>query len=155
MTKLSRARRKLRRLHAAHPRTPRPPRLRHRIARLLTHIRYLRRLHFDGLPHNVTHRLFPIIVLAHRHGLRLTATTNGTHTSSSYHYPWNNADGLGHAIDVSGARGAMIRFQRAVLHKYGRRHFLELFGPDDFYVQGGARYTGHFPGHSDHVHVAV
>lgn len=162
MRKLARARRKLRRLHAAYPNVPRPPGVRDRIARLVAHIRYLRRLHFDGHPRDVSHKLYPIIVLAHRHGLIVTATTDGTHTTSSYHYPYNNADGLGHAIDfgnkVPGTLSAykrLVKFQLALANKgYGAKA-LELFGPAPFYYKNGVRYAGPFPDHEDHVHVAL
>ena len=121
---------------------------------------FARFLHFEGHPKNITHRLFWDIVRAHRHGLIVTATTDGTHSSGSYHYPRNNADGLGHAVDfgnkvpgTAAARRRMIRFQRAEGAK-GSSKYRELFGPDNWYVKDGVRHSGAFPGHQDHVHVA-
>lgn len=160
MTRLARARRKLRELHAAYT-APRPSRVRRRIGRLVAHIRYLRRLHFDGHPRDITHSLYPVIVLAHKCGLIVTATTDGTHTPGSYHYPYNSSDGLGHAVDfgnavpgTGAARKRMIRFQSAVSKKYGAKS-LEIFGPGPYYYKNGVRYSGSFPDHQDHVHVAL
>jgi hypothetical protein len=154
MSRLARARRKLRHLHAI----KRTARVRRRIAHLVTHIRYLKRLDFNGHPQNITHKLFPVIVLASKLGLVVTATTDGTHTPTSFHYPWNNADGLGHAVDFGlehpPDQEKLERFQRAALHKFGAAAFLELFGPAWFYVKNGVRFAGPDPDNPNHVHVA-
>lgn len=154
MSRLTRARRKLRHLHAL----KRTQEVRQRIARLVAHIRYLKRLDFNGHPRNITHKLFPVIVLANQCGLVVTATTDGTHTPTSFHYPSNNPDGLGHAVDfgleLPPDQAALERFQRAALRKFGAAKFVELFGPAYFYVKNGIRYTGPDPDVPNHVHVS-
>lgn len=84
-------------------------------------------------------------------GLYVTATTNGTHSSTSWHYK-------SRAVDF-GSNGPgespEIEAQNALANAFGDGHFAELFGPDDWYVKNGVRYSGTFPGHGDHLHVAV
>lgn len=154
MSRLAKARRKLAHLHAI----KRTAAVRHRIARLVAHIRYLKRLDFNGHPENISHKLFPVIVLATKCGLVVTATTDGTHTSSSFHYPSNNSDGLGHAVDFGLAvppdQAALEHFQAAALKKFGAKAFLELFGPSPYYVKYGALIHGPDPDTPNHVHAA-
>lgn len=154
MSRLAKAQHKLRHLHAI----KRTAAVRHRIARLIAHIRYLKRLDFNGHPKNISHKLFPVIVLATKCGLVVTATTDGTHASSSFHYPWNNSDGKGHAADFGllhpPNQEALEHFQAAVLKKFGAKAFLELFGPSPYYVKNGVLIDGPDPDVPNHVHVA-
>lgn len=88
--------------------------------------------------------------LKHTPGLYITATTNGTHAPGSWHYS-------GHAVDFGSndSQNRPEKHAQRILHdKFGNR-FLELFGPKPFYVKNGTRYSGVFPGHSDHTHVAA
>lgn len=61
-------------------------------------------------------------------GLFVTSTTTGPHTSTSLHFPYNNADGKGHAVDIAGAR--QTEFQNARMSNPGPGHFQEFFGPN-------------------------
>ncbi len=45
--------------------------------------------------------------------------------------------------------------QRALLERFGAGYFLELFGPDGWYVKNGVKYSGVFPDHGDHDHLAA
>lgn len=84
-------------------------------------------------------------------GLYVTATTNGTHSATSWHYK-------SRAVDF-GSNGPgedpEIEAQNALLNAFGAGYFAELFGPDSWYVKDGIVYSGVFPGHGDHLHVAV
>lgn len=87
----------------------------------------------------------------HETACYITATTNGVHASGSYHYS-------GRAIDFGSDRAdnrPEKQAQQLLLDKYGAGHFKELFGPKAFYVKDGVKYSGVFPGHSDHLHVAI
>lgn len=79
----------------------------------------------------------------------VTATTNGTHTTGSYHYSERAADwGAG---SVSSMQSAAERTRK----QFGDGHFLEFFSPCDWWIKYGAVYPGYFPGHGDHGHTAV
>jgi hypothetical protein len=77
-----------------------------------------------------------------------TATSNGGHAVGSYHYysPCR-------AFDAAGVYYKMQEAQRAMRAKWGFS-FRELFGPDGWYLKNGSQYSGTFPGHYDHIHVA-
>jgi hypothetical protein len=114
----------------------------------------------NGCPGNISPGLKLAIVRAVAHGLYITCTTNGGHTSSSWHYPWNNPDNLGHAIDAA-AEGTEkeISFQRDEAAR--GEDLLELIGPDNSanYSRGN-RYTlaegsSLETMHDTHVHRAV
>lgn len=77
----------------------------------------------------------------------------GGHSPTSLHYPWNNPDGRGHAIDSAGPD--MDDTMYRTRSKYGRESFRELFGPVNWYVKNGVVIGGQFPGHGDHQHTAV
>lgn len=86
-------------------------------------------------------------------GLVVTATTDGQHASTSYHY-------LALAIDfgvvaalvgTSEARTREIAFQNWLDKAFP--HSAEIFGPDSHYIKNGVRYAGMFPDHGDHVHI--
>lgn len=101
----------------------------------LTHIKLRRRVKY---------------ALKNVHGLYVTATTDGQHAPTSWHYS-------GHAVDFGSDDSQNRPEKRAqqILHrKFGNR-FRELFGPKPFYVKDGRVYGGVFPGHSDHTHVAA
>lgn len=100
---------------------------------------------------------YPPIVDAARTALRvpglfITATTNGTHSAGSWHYKSRAFDG---GSDGSHGEDPEKNAQQKLLDTYGASHFAELFGPLPWYVKNGAIYSGVFPGHSDHLHVAV
>ena len=84
-------------------------------------------------------------------GLYITSTTGGTHSPTSWHYS-------GHAFDA-GSSGPgetpEIRAQEKLLAEFGAGYFAELFGPSHWFIKDGVKYAGVFPGHSDHLHVAV
>lgn len=103
----------------------------------------------NGCPGNITREIREIIAYADaKFGMVVTATTNGTHAAGSWHYE-------GRAVDLwHSSVSTMIAFQRFCLEHWGVEAFLELFGPDAFYVKNGARYSGAFPAHGDHDHVA-
>jgi hypothetical protein len=110
----------------------------------------------DGHPADIDDACKRLVSLAykfaHQRGYvcTVTATTDGTHAPGS----WHNPTPLGHAIDLIFATVAqMEEFQRFLPHN-GAADFLELFGPDGFYVKNGVRVEGHFPDHGDHDHVA-
>lgn len=122
------------------------------IARVLAR----KRPHYDpsmlgGLPPNITGLEKEVVAWAvGKFGMVVTATSNGTHATSSFHYyvPCRAVD-LWHS-SVS----TMIAFQRFIYDKLGAAAFVELFGPDGFYVKNGVRIAGYFPDHGDHVHAA-
>lgn len=85
-----------------------------------------------------------------RKGGYITSTSDGTHAPGSWHYSKR-------AIDFGSndpTNGVEARIQDAIYTKFGARKFKELFGPRSYYVKNGVRFTGVFPGHSDHGHVA-
>jgi hypothetical protein len=84
-------------------------------------------------------------------GLYITSTTGGTHSPTSWHYKARAFDGGSNAGD----EGPEIMAQERLLSRFGADYFAELFGPADWYVSNGVKYSGTFPGHSDHLHVAV
>ena len=84
-------------------------------------------------------------------GLYITATTNGTHAPGSWHYQKRAVD-----FGSSGpGESPEIEAQNALLNAFGADYFEELFGPDQFFIKNGVIYPGVFPGHGDHLHVAV
>lgn len=85
-------------------------------------------------------------------GLFITATTDGTHSPGSWHYRSRAFDG---GSDGSHGEDPEKKAQQALLDKFGASHFAELFGPLPWYVKNGVLYSGVFPGHSDHLHVAI
>lgn len=84
-------------------------------------------------------------------GLYITSTTDGIHSATSWHYKARAFDGG----SSSGSEGPEKLAQQRLLEKYGSGHFAELFGPLPWYVKNGLVYNGVFPGHHDHLHVAV
>lgn len=125
--------------------------------RLVKELRKAKKPDFNGCPQNVTQEVRAVIVLANHAGLYVTATTNGGHAPTSYHYS-------GRAVDVAAPMNAqgiarMVKFQRAMANNPGR--FVELFGPDNgACVKNGVRITlGEGTAlenqHDNHVHLAL
>jgi hypothetical protein len=95
-------------------------------------------------------------VIAHgvvKFDLSVTSTGDGDHDEDSFHFTQPPR-----AVDLAAPMTAegierMKKFQRFAAEKWSTS-LLELFGPDDFHFKNGARITGAFPDHGDHVHIA-
>jgi hypothetical protein len=89
------------------------------------------------------------VLNAHPH-LYITATTNGDHAAGSYHY-------LARAVDFGSnyANNGPEKKAYAWLKRIYGYAWAELFGPGNWYVKDGQIAAGQFPGHTDHVHIAV
>ena len=84
--------------------------------------------------------------------LYITATTDGVHSATSWHYKARAFDGG----SGSSSETPEKRAQQKLLNEFGAGYFAELFGPLPWYVKNGILYKGSvFPGHHDHLHVAV
>lgn len=129
----------------------------------------------DGHPPNVTRRVKATINRAHKHGLIVTATTDGVHATASWHTPLAGRNRKGCAVDVGFSvrdlqrltveqrRAKLVAFQVAE-YRYAKRFkfrtFLEILGPDNRYVlmrgeradlvEGSALETQH----DSHCHIA-
>jgi hypothetical protein len=93
-----------------------------------------------------------------QHDCVVTATTNGTHVATSFHYPRNNSlhgysDTLGHAVDFGGPLGTYDVFYAAE-KKRGCSNYDELFGPGDGYCDERASHPGAAPDVPNHCHNA-
>lgn len=111
-----------------------------------------RGIDWNGLPHLTYAPLLKCLKTALTvPGLFLTATTNGVHSSTSWHYKARAFDG---GSDGSHGETPEMKAQQLLLDKYGKESFMELFGPLNWYVKNGVIYPGTFPGHGDHLHVA-
>jgi hypothetical protein len=122
------------------------------LSRLIARLRREQKVDWNGCE-PLTH---PPLVKAARlalttPGLYITSTTGGTHSATSWHYKARAFDGG----SDSGNEGPEIEAQNRLLAKFGAGYFAELFGPDDWYVSNGVKYSGTFPNHHDHLHVAV
>lgn len=108
---------------------------------------------WNGHPKLSSKALRAALLAVNRHVplLYVTATTDGVHASGSYHYQSRAWDGGSDRAN----NGPEKKAQKFLLDKYGPRHFKELFGPLPWYVKDGRVYPGVFPGHSDHLHVAI
>ena len=84
-------------------------------------------------------------------GLYVTSTNGGTHSTTSWHYQ-NRAVDFG---SNSSSEGPEIEAQELLLKAFGASYFKELFGPAGFWVKEGVIHSGTFPGHGDHLHVAI
>lgn len=113
----------------------------------------------NGCPSNITdaakHAVARGVVIF---DCTVTATTNGTHTPTSFHYPVNNAshgysDNLGHAVDFGGPSGTYDRFFASEKLR-GCGLFDELFGPGSGYCDDGALHAGASPDIPNHCHNA-
>ena len=84
--------------------------------------------------------------------LYITATTDGVHSATSWHYKARAFDGG----SGSSSETPEKRAQQKLLNEFGAGYFAELFGPSPWYVKNGILNKGSvFPGHDDHLHVAV
>lgn len=106
---------------------------------------------FNGHPQSVTAAIREVIEAGNRHGLYVTSTTDGTHSPTSHHYS-------GRAVDLAAPMTSdgierMKRFQSYVAKRWPGA--LENFGPQPWYVKNGHRYSGTFPNHHNHNHVAL
>jgi hypothetical protein len=117
----------------------------------------------DGHPANIADQVKRFIALAYRFGaekgylVTVTATTDGTHATGSYHYIIVSRNEKGWAVDLIFATvGQMEEFQEWAddRSEHGDLDWFEFFGPADFYVKDGTRIVGHFPDHGDHLHGA-
>jgi len=109
----------------------------------------------DGHPGNVTNAVKRVIGHAYDNfDLRVSSTTDFTHSTTSWHFPGSpqNDGEHGNAVDLFGRMEDMVGFQRR--QKSRPSYFNELFGPDGFYIKNGAVVPGAFPDHGDHDHVA-
>jgi hypothetical protein len=132
-------------------------------------------MRFDGHPSHVTRRIRRVIRRAHRHGLVVTATTDGAHAPSSWHLIIPGRNRRGRAVDLGFSRHdlatlpghtrrrILIDFQSAEYQRakrYGWRTYLELLGPKDGLCILQGRPVGLVNGtalenaHDNHVHVA-
>ena len=84
-------------------------------------------------------------------GLYITSTTGGVHSPTSWHYKARAFDGGSNSSD----EGPEKRAQQKLLDEFGAGYFAELFGPLSWHVKDGVVRSGTFPGHHDHLHVAV
>jgi len=75
-------------------------------------------------------------------GMRITATTNGTHVKNSYHYK-------GRAFDAAGTPGQMRELYSELSHTNPTELFYDPMGG----IKNGHQ-IGAIGGHSNHVHVA-
>lgn len=82
----------------------------------------------------------------------VTSTNGGTHSSTSWHYQNRAWDG---GSDGSRGEEPEKEAQEALLKRFGAHYFAELFGPCNWYIKNGVKYSGTFPNHGDHLHVAV
>lgn len=116
----------------------------------------------DGCPGKITDACKRLISVAYgwaeRNGTTcyITATTNGTHATNSFHYP--NSRGVGRAVDINfNTEDEERRFQEHLRDEYGVDDFEELLGPANWakYTSGlaGGPAPGHY-GSNAHVHGA-
>lgn len=111
----------------------------------------------NGHSSNIDDDLKPVVafVVVVRDQVVTDTYDYGGHVSSSLHYPRNDPTPpqQGHAIDSAGAD--MCGSMTATRDHFSGSHFLELFGPCNWYIKNGAQFGGMFPGHGDHQHSGV
>ena len=117
----------------------------------------------NGHP-DVIPALHPLIMEAIARGLIVTATTDGVHTATSFHYRKTN--GKGHAVDIGRSWfsvftfNTLVRFQRHVHMVHGRK-LAELFGPSNRANRKWGKSITLAEGsalenlHDNHVHIAI
>jgi hypothetical protein len=74
------------------------------------------------------------------------------HASGSLHYPWNNPDGKGHAVDTAGSD--MCGNCSAEKEHFGQGWFHELLCPCSWHIFSATVYGGMYVGHGNHTHTA-
>lgn len=111
----------------------------------------------NGRPGNISNGTKAAIARGVHRGLVVTSTTTGGHASTSFHFPWNNSDNQGHAVDMAADTDTMIEWQHDELNR--GEDLLELFGPENgACAKNGARITisGTLASaHDNHDHRAV
>lgn len=106
----------------------------------------------NGHPNTIDEDLKPVVAfLVVERKQTITSTSDGGHSTSSYHYPRNNSDGECHAVDAAGPN--MATTAERVKVKFGT-DWLELLSPAPWYIKHGTIYPGYFPAHGDHGHYA-
>jgi hypothetical protein len=124
---------------------------RKRVVTLREKIRSLR-IDWNGYPPIKGRTLRRCVRIAARQGLVVTSTTGGSHTPGSFHYS-------GRAVDMAGTVAQMKKAQTAIAKEIGTENIAELFGPHPWFIDNGARSRtadgGPFPGHGDHIHIAI
>jgi len=75
----------------------------------------------------------------------VTATYDGVHTPTSWHYKFR-------AVDFGGPLSRLPAWQRYLLSHHS--HALEIFGPVLRYIKNGTEFRGPSPDTPDHVHWA-
>jgi hypothetical protein len=88
--------------------------------------------------------------IAVRMGLTVTSTTHGGHSPGSHHFPHNNPDGQGHAIDVAVPGSA--RFEPK-LARFVRR--MARMNPTELFYDHLRGFPSPGRDHFDHAHVAL
>lgn len=105
---------------------------------------------FDGCPSDVSADVAFLVKKINEFGGTVTATTNGTHATNSYHYS-------GDAVDCGGPYEAYRKFQDWCAER--PECFRELFGPENSeFVRYGQKYTSGEDtlenAHDNHTHAA-
>jgi hypothetical protein len=111
----------------------------------------------SGHSANISEGTKKLVVWIVGHGGIITDTYDFSgHTPSSLHYPRNNADGKGHAVDWVPASCSGTVGEDSAMDHFGAGFFKELFGPCSVHVKWGSTFTQGppFPGHGDHEHGA-
>lgn len=111
----------------------------------------------NGCPGNIDEKLEDVIayqvVVCNQY---VTSTTTGGHTSTSLHFPWNNPDNEGHAVDTGASSvSSMQSAAERTKDHFGASYFKELFSPCPWWLKYGVEYAGYFPAHGDHGHYGV
>ena len=78
-------------------------------------------------------------------GVVVTATYDGVHTPTSWHYKKR-------AVDFGGPLKNLPRFERYLLKHHTNAR--EIFGPVPRYIKNGKQYWGAAPDNPNHVHWA-
>lgn len=102
-----------------------------------------------------------LVLAATAHGLVVTATTDGTHATNSYHYQRRAIDFgvIGSLVGTQEAWNRLVAFQRWVAERHPGA--AELFGPqNDCCIKNGQRITigegtDLEQAHDNHDHVAI
>jgi len=90
-------------------------------------------------------------ILRNNKRLVITATSDGQHAVGSYHYQQRAVD---FGMRDGGSYDYKHKAYQKIRRKFGSR-WTELFGPGKWYVKNRVYQSGQFPGHTDHIHIAV
>lgn len=106
----------------------------------------------------------PFKSLEVRFGLRRTSGDHdapGVHAPHSYHYqpaPWGgvSAYDYGDSVNTHAKLVAVATYLRSLVPgRYQGCQLREVFGTFPWYIKDSRVYPGQFPGHGDHLHVAL